>query len=217
MLFRSVQQLSAISMNLEYMQKLIKIDSDAAYEEVNTIQELVLKAAKDARLVLFELRPVILETQGLIPALERYVEQLNEGESVKVEAELAPLPGEISKTIAGTIFSIIQEAVNNVKRHAQATVIKIVVTTKGEHLLIHIKDNGTGFDLTGVEAGYEERNSFGLLNMKERAELIDGILAINSDIDNPVQGTTVTLSVPLKPGTGPLKRSLLTVTNYEEK
>ncbi|MFQ5577810.1 MAG: GAF domain-containing protein, partial [Anaerolineae bacterium] len=110
----AVQQLSAISMNLEYAKKLMTIDPNAAINELTGIQALAHKAAKEARLVLFELRPIILETQGLLPALERYVEQLNDTEELVVEAELSPIPVPLKKDVAGTVFSIIQEAVNNV-------------------------------------------------------------------------------------------------------
>lgn len=205
----AVQQLSALSMNLEYAQKLLKVDPEAAYEELNNVRELAHKAAKDARLVLFELRPIILETEGLIPALKQYVAQLNKTESFVVEAELNPISQSLTRNVTGTIFSIIQEAVNNAKRHSKASIIKIIVITKADQLLVHIKDNGVGFNVNEVENNYSGRTSLGLLNMKERAELIEGILAINSETSGSKRGTTITLSMPLKTGTKPLNKSLL--------
>lgn len=200
----AIQQLAAIGINLEYLQKQLVTEPQTAYNEIEKLQRLVQKATREARLVLFELRPILLETQGLIPALEKYVDQLNEDASFQVEADLPPLPLELDKNVAGTIFSIIQEAVNNAKRHAQGTHLKISLSLKGSFGVVQIKDNGIGFDVEEVEKGYAVGNSLGLLNMKERAALIEGNLTIYSQTDGPARGTTIILSVPLKPGTGPL-------------
>jgi len=211
----TVQQLSAISMNLEYLQKLIAVNPSAANNEIDKIQALAHKATKEARLVLFELRPIILETEGLVPALKRYVDQLNEDGPMRVEAKLSPLPFKLHTNIAGTIFSIVQEAVNNAKRHAKASSLEVMLSTQEETLLVTVQDNGVGFDLSQVEDGYADRNSFGLLNMRERATLIEGALTIQSSKNGPTPGTKIILIAPLKPGTGPLKNTFSGMRNYE--
>jgi len=205
----AVQNLSAISMSLEYAQNLLKFKPDAVLDELISIQELAHQAARDARLILFELRPIILETQGLLPALEYYVAQLNENENLIVETDLSPPATRLSRNVAGTIFSIIQEAVNNIKRHAQASHIKITVSADAQNMLVQVKDNGVGFDVAKIQDEYEHRGSFGLLNMKERTELISGVLTIDSKIKGVGRGTTVTLSVPLTLKSGSLNHSLL--------
>jgi len=194
----AIQQFSAISMSLDYLQKLIKVDIEEADREIGSIQALAHKGAQQARLVLFELRPIVLETEGLISALERYVDQLNNDSSLQVQADLTPLSIVLDTNVAGTIFSIIQEAVNNVKKHAQASQLKIIVSDQSDRLLVQIQDDGLGFDVSQVEAGYAGRNSLGLLNMKERAALIEGGLAIASETQGSQTGTAITLSIPLK-------------------
>jgi len=211
----TIQQLSAISMNLEYAKRLLQHDPKAAYKELTGIQKLANKAAREARLLLFELRPIMLETQGLLPTLEQYVAQLNENESFVVEAEFAPIPP-LKKDVAGTIFSIIQEAINNIKRHARATHVKITVNATAEHMLVHVKDNGIGFDVSKVKANYTRRGSLGLLNMEERARLLDGVLAITSHTEGPDRGTTVTLSIPIKPSTGFLDPSKVAERKHDD-
>lgn len=206
----TIQQLSAISMSLEYLGNLIKVDPAKALNEIQAIQILVDKATKDARLVLFELRPIILETQGLIPALTRYVNQLNETEDIIIEADLNPLPERPSRNVAGTIFSIIQEAVNNSRKHAQAKRIKILVQSNQTHMMFQVEDDGRGFDVDRTQSSYAGRSSLGLVNMLERAELIDGVLDIRSRTESDRHGTVVTLSVPIKKtGTDSLKNPLL--------
>ncbi|HHJ07232.1 MAG TPA: GAF domain-containing protein [Anaerolineae bacterium] len=192
-----VQQISAISMNLEYAQKLLNRDLTAADKELSSIQKLAHKTAKDARLVLFELRPVILETQGLIPALERYIAQLQENEDFHIKATLNPPPARLDKNVAGTIFSIIQEAINNIKRHARASQIQLNVFATEQMLVVQIKDNGTGFNVEETQKNYANHGSFGLLNMMERTELINGALTIDSKTEGLDHGTAVTLTVPL--------------------
>jgi signal transduction histidine kinase len=197
----TVQMLSAISMSIDHLQRLLEVNPQAAMSELGALRSLVHQAAREARVVLFELRPIILETQGLVPTLESYVSQLNDTEDLKLHFEPAPLPRQFDTKIAGTIFSIVQEAVNNAKRHAAAQNlwIKLAIAPEDD-FVIQVRDDGRGFDVASVTENYEKRGSFGMLNMRERARLIDGDLSIESRTQAPERGTTVTLHVPL-PGT----------------
>jgi signal transduction histidine kinase len=153
-------------------------------------------------MVLFELRPIILETQGLVPTLDSYVKQLNEAEDFAVHFQPATLPCQLDTKVAGTIFSIVQETINNAKRHAAARNVWIGLATTDDALIVRVRDDGRGFDVASVEENYEKRGSFGLLNMRERARLIDGRLNIQSSTQPPKRGTTVLLSVPLPSASG---------------
>ncbi|GAB4539694.1 MAG: GAF domain-containing sensor histidine kinase [Anaerolineae bacterium] len=195
----TVQMLSAISMSIDHLQRLMEVRPEAAHSELDALRKLVHRAAREARMVLFELRPIILETQGLVPTLESYVEQLNETESFAVHFKPATLPRQFDTRIAGTIFSIVQEAINNAKRHAAARNVWITMTTTNNVLAVEVRDDGRGFDVAAVADAYERRGSFGLLNMRERARLIDGHLSIRSSTRPPDQGTSITLTVPLPP------------------
>jgi signal transduction histidine kinase len=195
----TVQMLSAISMSIDHVQRLLDVRPEAALSELDTLRKLVHQATREARVVLFELRPIILETQGLVPTLESYAEQLNETEEFAVHLRSAVLPRQFDPRIAGTIFSIVQEAINNAKRHAAARNLWITMGTTPDILTVQIRDDGRGFDVAAVAESYERRGSFGLLNMRERARLIDGHLGIQSNTKPPDQGTTITLSVPLPP------------------
>jgi len=195
----TVQMLSAISMSIDHLQRLMEVKPEAARSELDALRKLVHQAAREARVVLFELRPIILETQGLIPTLVSYVEQLNETEDFAVHLRPAVLPRQFDPSIAGTIFSIVQEAINNAKRHASARNVWITMETTSDILSVQIRDDGRGFDVMAVARSYERRGSFGLLNMRERARLVDGHLGIQSTTEPTDRGTTITLSVPLPP------------------
>ena len=195
----TVQMLSAISMSIDHLQRLLHVKPEAALNELEALRKLVHQAAREARVVLFELRPIILETQGLVPTLESYVEQLDDTEDFSVHFVPAVLPRQFDTKIAGTIFSIVQEAINNAKRHSTARNVWLTMATTPDILSVQIRDDGRGFDVAAVAESYERRGSFGLLNMRERARLIDGHLSIHSSTELPDQGTTITLSVPLPP------------------
>jgi len=192
----TVQFLSAIAMGLDHLERLLELKPEAARSEVESLRDLTRQATQQARLALFELRPLILETQGLIPALESYVEQLQGQELFGVHLEIVPPVPEISQPVAASIFAIVQEAVNNVKKHASARDVWIRVWIEEDWLLVSVTDNGRGFDPQAVERDYDRRGSIGLLTMRERAELIDGHLSIESRTTLPDSGTTVILRLP---------------------
>lgn len=201
-----VQLLSAISMSLDHLERLNEVKPEAVHNEINALRNLVRNAMRDARNILFELRPIILETQGLVAALEEYVNQLRNTESFTVHFKTVEEVGYEPK-VAGTIFSIVQEAVNNIKRHANARNVWILLELKNNRFLVSVRDDGEGFDVEKTEAGYDRRGSFGLLNMRERAELIEAELHIQSRPEAPNRGTTIQLILPLPPLSNPKPKS----------
>lgn len=193
-----VQLLSAISMSLDHLERLNEVKPEAVHNEINALRNLVRQATRDARNVLFELRPIILETQGLVAALEEYVSQLRSSESFDIHFKTIEEVGYDAK-VAGTIFSIAQEAINNIKRHANARNVWFLLEPKNNRFIVTVRDDGEGFDVEKIEASYDRRGSFGLINMRERAQLIEAELHIQSRQDAPNRGTTVQLILPSPP------------------
>lgn len=191
-----VQLLSAISMSLDHLERLIEFKPEAVKGEIAAIHSLVQQTTRDARNILFELRPLILETQGLVPALEQYASQLRETESFTLHFKGVE-PVNYHLNIAGTIFSIVQEALNNVRRHANAHNVWLLLETRNEYFVVTVRDDGKGFDVGKNDDGYEKQGSFGILNMRERADLIDAELLIESRPTPPNRGTSVQLILPL--------------------
>ncbi|HSJ59570.1 MAG TPA: GAF domain-containing sensor histidine kinase [Anaerolineae bacterium] len=193
----TVQFLSAISMGIDHLERLIERKPDAARSELQALRDLTRQATQQARLALFELRPLILETQGLVPALETYVQQLQGGEEFGVHLEATPGLPELNNSTAVTVFAIVQEAVNNAKKHAGARDVWLRLSLDDSYLRVVIEDNGRGFDPGAVEASYDRTGSIGLLTMRERADLIDSQLSIESSSTPPHTGTSIILRVPL--------------------
>lgn len=193
-----VQLLSAISMSLDHLERLNEVKPEAVHNEINALRNLVRQANRDARNILFELRPLILETQGLVAALEEYVNQLRTSENFEINFKTVEEVGYDPKA-AGIIFSIVQEAINNIKRHANAGNVWLSLELKNNRFLVTVRDDGNGFDVEKTDAGYDRRGSFGLLNMRERAQLIEAELHIQSRKEAPNRGTTIQLILPPPP------------------
>jgi len=193
----TVQLLAAIAMGIDHVERLLQLKPDAVYAELEALRKLTRQALRETRMLLFELRPVILESQGLVPALQSYVEQLRQSEPFHVHFDDGGFEELVDQQVAGTIFSIVQEAANNIRKHAKANNLWVRIGKTDSHLIVHIEDDGLGFDVVAVEGEYEGQASFGLLNMRERAALIEGELSIESSEVMPEQGTIVTLRVPL--------------------
>jgi signal transduction histidine kinase len=188
------QSVAAIAMRLNYTRLLLEREPEMVEEELEKLEVLARRTTKEIRTMLFTLRPVILETQGLVVALERYLKQLEEEAGLLVHLE-APDPGDrLDSEIEGVAFSIIEEAVNNAKKYAQAQNIWVRLGFEDDLFVATVEDDGLGFDMAEVLDSYDQRGSLGLIHMRERAELVEGTWTIESAIG---QGTKVTLIVPL--------------------
>jgi signal transduction histidine kinase len=188
------QILSAIIMSVRLMRELFDRSPERLADELLHWEALGQKALYQVRNLLFDLRPVILETHGLGPALEAYADRMRLVEPFSLTVDVQSLTTRLRPNVESAIFSIVQEAVNNAKAHAAPSRLWITGTQIGMELRITVRDDGRGFDLARVEQSYAERNSFGLLNMRERAEIARGRLEIDS---KPGRGTSVSLTVPI--------------------
>lgn len=194
----TAQMLSLIIMNLDLARQLLdkgKIEKVAS--ELQRIEEYAKQANREVRTLLFELRPIILESRGLIPALHAYHRQLQASMDCNIHLDAPMLNFEIAMQGANIIFSIIQEAITNIRKHARARNVWVRVSNNAEHLRFDVEDDGGGFDSDTVSGNYEEGSSFGLLNMRERAAMLGGYIEIQSPRAHASKGTLITGFIPL--------------------
>jgi signal transduction histidine kinase len=196
------QMLASVVMGADYVRQALAHNSlDLALKEMEQLVPVTQKALRQLRTLLFDLRPVTLETKGLVPALESYAKLLQQDERLTVTFEVQGELGRLGHRAESAIFSVIQEAVSNARKHAQASYINITLAVEGgDQLVVTVADDGVGFDAAEIERNYDERGSLGILNMKERARFVEGMLTINS---RPEQGTLVSLRLPLAPNLAP--------------
>lgn len=190
------QSIAALAMRVNFARRLVEQDPKAAIEELHKIEELARRTSKEIRHMLFTLRPLIFESQGLIAALNSMADKTNETYAQNINVEVDPdLISKLETGKQGVIFYIIEEAVNNSRKHAHAEHIWVRLREMGEDLaLLEIEDDGIGFDAKRVEHNYEQRSSLGMINLRERSELVNGHLQIDSAVG---RGTTIRVVIPM--------------------
>ncbi len=189
------QILTAMVMTIRFLREALERAPERAGDEMIQLEALGQKALYQVRNILFDLRPMVLESSGLGPALQAYVERLRLVEPFNIELTTWGLSTRFKSNVESAIFMIVQEAVINAKKHAQPHSIWIDANEGKGYLTIAIRDDGSGFDVSAGEAASLKRNSFGLLTMRERAELAQGEIKIDSQ---PGRGTVVTVRIPLE-------------------
>jgi len=196
------QLVAGMLMRLDFVKKALTRDPSLVEKEIEQVMELGHRASHQMRTLLFKLRPLILETQGLVPALETFLTRLQQEETgATLHLEVRTERGDDQLTRQGpkdeaAVFAIVQEAVNNALKHAQADNIWVRLAEQASELMVMVQDDGVGFDTAAVESNYEQRGSLGMVNIRERAELVGGHLTLRSV---PGQGTEVMVRVPWKP------------------
>jgi signal transduction histidine kinase len=196
------QLIAAVMMNLDFATKALQKDPSLLPNAMNEMKDLASRASHQMRTLLFELRPLVLETQGLGAALQIFLERRQKdiaesqktGLSLKIETDQPG--GDISRQdgkVEATIFAIVQETVNNAIKHAKADNIAVTLKETADGVYTQIDDDGVGFDLEGVMRNYEARGSLGMINLRERAESIGGEFIMES---SPGQGTHISIYVP---------------------
>jgi len=187
------QLVANMVMQASFVKKLLEQEPGQVPAELDQLAQLGQQAVHEMRTMLFDLRPLVLETQGLAGALELFIERHRPGGGPQIHLHVDETMGRYDAHLESIVFSIVEEAVNNALKHAQAQHIWVRAGQKGDMLAVDVEDDGEGFNLGSVLQAYDQRRSFGLVNMRERAELIGGQLTIVSAVG---QGTTVTLRVP---------------------
>ncbi|MEO8394657.1 MAG: GAF domain-containing sensor histidine kinase [Chloroflexota bacterium] len=190
------QSVAAIAMRMSYIGKLYKKSPEQVPDEIKKVEELARRTTSEIRHMLFTLRPLVLESQGLSAALNQLATKFYEMHQQAVVARVDHSVEErLDSQQQGVIFDIVEEAVNNARKHAKAKLISVTAMRQDEMAVVQIADNGVGFDVAQVNENYEARSSLGMVNMRERAELLDGTLSIDSAKG---KGTVVTILLPLK-------------------
>lgn len=190
------QSVAAIAMRVNLARRMTERNPQAAGEELIKIEELAHRTSKEIRHMLFTLRPLILESQGLSAALQAMAEKMRETFNQNVIVNIdSKLTDQLEMGKQGVIFYIIEEAVNNARKHANAPTITVRLGQVEQGIaLLEIEDDGIGFDMKAVDKAYDKRGSLGMVNLRERTELVNGRLSIDSALG---KGTRVQVYIPL--------------------
>ncbi|MFT3744652.1 MAG: two-component regulator propeller domain-containing protein [Pyrinomonadaceae bacterium] len=159
-----------------------------ADEQFDEIRESVTDALSEVRAISQNLRPLHLERLGLTSTLEEMIEQLDAASAIEINYDIEQIDGKLTPENEINLYRIVQESLNNVIKHSDATKASVSVFIESERLVLTIRDNGKGFDRDRV-AG---RSGLGLNGIAERARILGGTLSIESE---PGKGTTVLVNL----------------------
>jgi signal transduction histidine kinase len=188
------QSLTAIIMTTNAVEGSLPDSFVSGKEKLTGVRNIAAQALQDLRNLIFDLRPEILDDLGLALALRSQVQKYLEPAGVKVRLRSAGLKDQLPAEIERAVFRVVQEAITNIARHAQASEAHISLTKKDDRLVVRVEDNGLGFDPDQVRNG--QRQAWGLQGMEERITLLGGKFYIGS---KPGSGALILAEVPLTP------------------
>jgi two-component system sensor histidine kinase UhpB len=178
------QQLTVLRMQLEAAKKLCQ--DEEVCDKIDEIQLVAQSIDKGIDFLAWELRPAALDDLGLIAAISNYLKQWSHHSGIKAELLDSSLKKvRLAPTIETNIYRIVQEALNNIHKHAQATNVEVVLEKRDDLIVLIIQDDGVGFNFKNKK---NRSKGLGLSGMKERAEQMGGTLEIESEVG---RGTTI--------------------------
>lgn len=188
------QLLNSVVLRIDVCQRLVETDPERLRDELQQLKALVRLSLQDVRKIIFDLRPMALDDLGLIPALRGYLKEYQARSGIETDLATCGSDHRFQPTFEVAIFRLVQEALSNVEKHAGAERVWVTMECLGGRVVqLTVKDDGAGFDpdlVLSSTAGAK----FGLLGMRERAELVGGTMTIQSA---PGQGTELTFQFPV--------------------
>ncbi|ASZ05593.1 MULTISPECIES: two-component sensor histidine kinase DegS [Bacillus] len=193
------QMLANVMMRSELIERIFRDrGTEDGFQEIKNLRQNVRNALYEVRRIIYDLRPMALDDLGLIPTLRKYLYTTEEYNG-KVKIHFQCIGDTENKRLAPqfevALFRLAQEAVTNALKHSESEEITVKVEVTADFVVLIIKDNGKGFDIK--DAKQKKNKSFGLLGMKERVDLLEGTITIDSKIG---LGTFIMIKVPLSLG-----------------
>jgi two-component system NarL family sensor kinase len=186
------QLLASVQMRIRHLHHTLS-DKPAGREILGRCQELLSEALEENRRIAHDLRPSELDQLGLVDACRNLCKELGLRGKLKVRCHLARLEQRLAPKIELHLFRIVQEAFNNVEKHAKAKHVSLTLGVRGDYVVLKIRDDGRGFDPISAQSPRPGARGIGLSNILERAGSLNGHCEIESA---PKGGTTITVRVP---------------------
>lgn len=184
------QMLANILMRSELVDRTFRERNvEQAMVEMKTVRNLVRTSLYEVRRLIYDLRPMALDDLGLVPTIKKYLTNTEEYNKLRIDFHFFGQEKRLENKYEVALFRLVQESVQNVIKHAEASIITVKLELTDSAATMVIKDDGKGFDMET-----KKEDSFGIIGMKERVEILDGEMDIRSGIG---KGTTVVIKIPL--------------------
>ncbi|MEH7109764.1 MULTISPECIES: sensor histidine kinase [Bacillaceae] len=185
------QMLANVIVRSDLIERVFREKSeDEAFSEIQSFKKMVRSALYEVRRIIYDLRPMALDDLGLVPTLRKYLRTIEEYHNHScIEFTNNGMETRLPPKYEVALFRLIQESVQNALKHANACQIRVQLEMTTSTVTVLIKDNGIGFD-----PSQKKPDSFGLIGMRERVDLLDGELKVDSKIG---KGTEILIRVPL--------------------
>lgn len=191
------QALYAIQFNLEMIDKDLPQKTSQVLGRLGEAKSLSSQTLKTMRQLAFDLRPTMLDDLGLIPTLRWYIQNFSNRLNVFSNFEAMGFDGKLPSQIETAFYRIVQEALNNIAKHARANRVEISLAKKDSRIFASIQDNGSGFDLEKALHPDSPERGFGILGIQERVSLLGGRMDIQTSLGF---GTLIHIEIPYKNG-----------------
>ncbi len=189
------QLLANVVLRLEVTERVMESDLERARGEVRKLKDLVRQSLQDVRKIIFDLRPMALDDLGLLPALKGFVNSFEDRTGIGTNLQILGDERRFNPNWEVAIFRLIQESLNNVAKHSQASFVDVKLELGTTQVIAVVSDDGIGFDVE--KAGKVNQERFGLTSMKERVDILGGSFEITSVVN---RGTRVVFKLPLPDG-----------------
>jgi two-component system sensor histidine kinase DegS len=186
------QYMANVVFRVEVCERLLDQDLARVREELKELGGQVRLCLQETRKIIFDLRPMTIDDLGLAPTLRRILDTLKERYGILTELRIIGQERRFTSVQEVGAFRLIQEALTNAEKHAKAGKIVVKLEFRNDFVSAVVEDDGIGFDIHASRSS----NSFGLVGMSERAELLGGEAIVNS---LPGHGTKVFVKVPIRP------------------
>jgi two-component system sensor histidine kinase DegS len=187
------QALSMLIINLERLENRLPSSETEIKKKLAASRQLAVHALGELRKIVRDLRPSMLDTLGLVPAIRSYARSNLEEAGIRVQIEAPEAVEQLPHPVTLALFRIAQEAINNIVRHSQAKSVLIRLSQEKDAACLIIQDDGRGFDVEQVGAHALIKQQWGLVGIRERADLVSGQVQIESQ---PGCGTRISAYVP---------------------
>jgi two-component system sensor histidine kinase UhpB len=183
------QLLAAVFLRLDEASRELAPSCGSCFDEIKRMLQMIEVQLRE---IAHDLRPTVLDDLGLMPAIEGFVDRVSKRYGIEITCE-STVASRFPAPVETTIYRVVQESLNNVVKHANASRADIRITQDGRNVKCLIQDNGAGFNLDEVLSRKGSRG-LGLLGIRERVDAVGGELAIQS---LPGNGTTLFITIPM--------------------